>query len=217
MTTRTLTPELLDSLPPQHPDALHSRDDLHWINRAMGNHRWFGRTLPPLLRHGERALELGAGTGDLARRLCARGVPVDGLDFCPCPDRWPASGDWHVGDVRAFSHYDRYAAVYGNLIFHHFNDAELAALGATWGRCRAVRLILASEPTRSPCSQRLIALFGRAFGANHVTLHDAHVSIAAGFLGDELPRLLGLDAAEWDISCSTSLLGACRMIARRRP
>ena len=27
-------------------------------------------------------------------------------------------------------------------------------------------------------------------GANHVSLHDAHVSIAAGFLGDELPRAL---------------------------
>ena len=54
--TRTLTPELLDSLPSQHPDALRSRRDLRWINFAMGNHRWFARTLPPLLRPGDRVL-----------------------------------------------------------------------------------------------------------------------------------------------------------------
>jgi hypothetical protein len=214
MTTRTLTPELLDSLPPSHPDALHSRRDLRWINWAMGNHRWFARTLPPLLHRGESALELGAGTGELGLRLLARGVAVDGLDYCPRPARWPQARGWHVGDLRHFPHYAGYAAVCGNLILHHCTDAELAELGATLRR--SVRLILVSEPTRSPRSQRLIALAGRALGASRVTLHDAHVSIAAGFVGDELPRLLGLDPAEWEISCSTTFLGACRMRARRR-
>ncbi len=47
---RTPQPELLDSLPPQHPDALHNRRDLRLTNRVMGNHRWLIRTLPPLLR-----------------------------------------------------------------------------------------------------------------------------------------------------------------------
>jgi len=211
---RTLTPELLDSLPPEHPDALHSRRDLRRINRALGTHRWFERTLPPLLRPGERALELGAGTGELAARLAARGVAVDGIDFCPRPGTWPAARDWHVGDLRSFAGFDGYAAVYGNLIFHHFADDELAALGATLRR--SVRLILASEPERSAHAQFLFAVFGRAFGASHVTLHDAHVSIAAGFRGDELPRLLGLDAANWEVHCGTTFLGAYRMVARRR-
>jgi hypothetical protein len=215
MTTRTLTPELLDSLPPEHPDARHSRRDLRIINRVMGNHRWFARVLPPLLRAGETALELGAGAGELASRLAARGAAVDGLDFCPRPPGWPPTRAWHTGDLREFAGYPSYAAVYGNLIFHHLSDAELAALGATLRR--TARLILASEPRRSLRSQRLIAMFGRALGANRVTLHDAHVSIAAGFVGDELPRLLGLAAPDWEISCSTNFLGACRMIARRRP
>ena len=215
MTTRTLTPELLDSLPPLHPDARHSRRDLRWINLAMGNHRWFERVLPPLMRSSERALELGAGAGGLAIRLTTHGIAVDGLDFCPRPPSWPMDRAWHIGDLRSFAHFADYAAVYGNLIFHHFTDADLAALGATLRRS-GVRLILASEPTRSTRFQRLIAVAGRALGANRVTLHDAHVSIAAGFLGDELPRLLGLDPAEWDISCSTTFLGACRLIAQRR-
>lgn len=214
MTSRTLTPELLDSLPPTHPDALHSRRDLRWINFAMGNHRWVARTLPPLLRAGERALEVGAGTGELAARLAARGATVDALDYCPRPKNWPVGRGWHVGDVRTFRAFDRYAAVYGNLIFHHFTDVELTALGAALRR--SVRVILASEPARSARSQRLMAFAGRALGANRVTLHDAHVSIAAGFLGDELPRLLGLNSAEWDVQCGTSWLGGYRMVARRR-
>ena len=212
--TRILTPELLDSLPPQHPDALHSRRDLQWINHAMGNHRWFARVLPPLIRPGEQILELGAGTGQLAARLASRGLAIDSIDLCPRPTSWPAARVWHTGDLRAFDRYGDYAAVYGNLIFHHLSDDELAVLGATLRR--SVRLILASEPTRSPRSQSLIAVAGRVFGASHVTLHDAHVSIAAGFRGDELPRLLGLDSSAWDIRSGTTWLGAYRMLACRR-
>jgi SAM-dependent methyltransferase len=214
MLNRTLTPEILDTLPADHPDALHSRRDLRWINAAMGNRRWFVRTLPRLLRPGERTLELGAGTGELAAELGRLGVGVDGVDFCPPPSHWRRGDGWHTGDLRAFPHFADYTAVYGNLIFHHFSDPELAELGLKLRG--SVNLILASEPTRSTRSQRLMAVFGRALGASHVTLHDGHVSIAAGFIGDELPRLLGLEPAQWDISCSTTLLGAYRMIARRR-
>jgi SAM-dependent methyltransferase len=214
MLHRALKPEILDTLPADHPDALHSRRDLRWINAAMGNQRWFARTLPHLLRPGERALELGAGTGELATVLARHGVSVDGVDFCPPPENWTRKGSWHTGDLRNFPHFADYTAAYGNLIFHHFSDAELVELGLKLRR--SVNLILASEPVRSTRSQRLIKFFGRTLGASHVTLHDAHVSIAAGFVGDELPRLLGLEAESWDISCSTTLLGAYRMIARRR-
>ena len=214
MIVRTLTPELLDSLPHDDPDAQRSRRDLRWINRAMGNHRWFARTLPPLLRAGERALELGASDGELAARLAARGVVVDGLDFCPRPAIWPAERAWRTDDLREFSGYSDYPAIYGNLILHHLRDAELAALGATLRR--TARVILASEPKRSAHSQRLFAVAGRVLGASHVTLHDAHASIAAGFLGDELPQALGLGDGAWDVRTETSAFGAYRMIAVRR-
>jgi len=38
-----LQAELLDSLPPDHPDALHNRRDLRLTNALMGNSRWFQR------------------------------------------------------------------------------------------------------------------------------------------------------------------------------
>jgi len=212
---RTLQPELLDSLPPDHPAALQNRRDLRLTNRIMGNFRWFARTLPPLLRRGDVGLELGAGTGELGELLARRGVALDGLDLWPCPPSWPAARAWHRVDLRAFDGYAPYAAVVGNLIFHQFSAPDLAALGEKLRR--TARVILTCEPARRPVSQTLYRTLGPLLGANAVSLHDAHVSIAAGFCRDELPRLLGLESSAWEIRTTTTLLGAYRMIALRRP
>ena len=211
---RTLQPELLDSLSPNDPAALHNRRDLRLTNRLMGNHRWLARTLPPLLRPGELTLELGAGTGELGLRLARQSLPVDGLDLWPRPDAWPAARAWHSADLRQFRAYPPYAAIFGNLIFHQFPEAELAALGAEIRR--HARVILACEPSRRRLSQTLYRVLGPLFGANEVSLHDAHVSIAAGFRGDELPRALGLDSSTWDCRSTTTALGAYHMVAIRR-
>jgi hypothetical protein len=212
---RTLQPELLDSLPPDHPDAVRSRRDLVLINRIMGNHRWIARTLPPLLRPGERVLELGAGTGELGRRLAQRGLTTDGLDLAPRPAAAVFSGQWHQSDLLTFPGYARYPVVIGNLIFHQFSDAQLRQLGTQWRD--TARLLVASEPWRRRRFQLLFRTLAPLFGASPVTRHDAVVSIAAGFRGGELPELLGLDDGNWDYRCHTTALGAYRMVAIRRP
>ena len=211
---RTLEPEILDSLPAGHPDALHNRRDLRVVNRVMGNHRWFGRKLPPLVRTGETVLEVGAGTGELGARLATARINVDGLDLWPRPAGWPAAGAWHVADLRHFAGYAGYPVVIGNLICHQFSEADLAALGTEF--CGHARVILACEPARRRRWQFLYALLAPLLGANYVSRHDGRVSIAAGFRGDELPRLLGLTAAEWDWHCTSTTLGGYRMIAIRR-
>lgn len=211
---RTLQPELLDALPPDDPAALHSRRDLRLVNRAMGNFRWFARTLPPLVRPGERILELGAGTGELGHSLHRHALALDALDRCPRPSSWPAARAWHQADLANFPAYADYPVIIGNLIFHHFSASDLAALGA---RLRpTARLIVASEPARRRIFQILFAAIAPLLGANYVTRHDARVSIAAGFRGDELPRALGLDPAHWDCRVTTGLLGAYRLVALRR-
>jgi hypothetical protein len=211
---RSLQPELLDSLPVDHPAALHNRRDLRLTNQIAGNHRWFSRRLPPLLRPGELALELGAGTGELGRRLQRIGVPSDGLDLWPRPADWPAERAWHRNDLRTFDGLGAYAAVCGNLIFHQFSDQDLASLGRQLRR--HVRLILACEPARRRSSQFLYRVFGTLLGANYVSLHDAHVSIAGGFRRDELATAMGLDDGKWRVQCHTTLLGINRLIALRR-
>jgi hypothetical protein len=210
---RILEPELLDSLAPCDPNAVHSRRDLRLTNQIMGNHRWLTRTLRRLLHKGEAALELGAGTGELGQQLAAHGVAADGIDHSPRPENWPRDRAWHVGDLRTFGDYDRYPVIFGNLIFHHFNDRELSALGEIFRR--RVRAIVACEPARRPVYQKIFVTLAPLFRANHVTLHDAPVSIAAGFVGEELPAALGLSASDWDCRCTTTLRGAYHMIAIR--
>jgi hypothetical protein len=211
---RTLEPEILDSLPPDHPDALHNRRDLRIVNQLMGNHRWLVRTLPHLLNPGEAALELGAGTGELGLRLHAAGVAVDGLDLWPRPPAWPTARQWHAANLLTFPGYDAYPAVIGNLIFHQFSDADLASVGAIIRR--HARVILAREPARRRYAQHVYRVLAPLFGANHVSRHDGYVSIAAGFVADELPRLLGLDPSEWDCACEITTRGAYQMVAIRR-
>ena len=214
MTPRIVQAELLDSLPHDHPDAHQNRRDLRVINALMGNYRWLARTLDSCAAPGESILEVGAGTGELARMLHRRGWSVDGLDTWPMPGFWPAEACWHRTDLRTFAGFGAYDVVYGNLIFHQFTAAELAALG---GRLQSrARLILACEPERRRNSQRLFRLVAPLLGANHVSRHDGHVSIAAGFQGDELPLLLGLKKDLWSWRCSTTTRGANRMIAWRR-
>jgi len=214
MLARVVEPEILDSLPCDHPAARHNRRDLRLTNAVMGNHRWLGRVLRARAGRAEPALELGAGTGENAVRLRRRGWQVDALDTWPAPAAWPAGARWHRADLRGFAGYGAYRVVFGNLILHQFTAAELAALGAQLAA--GPRLIAACEPMRRRLSQRLYRLLAPLFGANAVTRHDAHVSIAAGFVGDELPRLLGLDAARWAWRCGATVRGAYHMVAWRR-
>lgn len=211
---RTLQPELLDSLPHDDPAALHNRRDLRLTNLVLGTHRWLERVLPSLLRSNDTVLEIGAGTGELGLRLARRGITVAGLDLWPRPQRWPANAAWHREDLRAFAGYGDYRVIVGNLIFHQFSDAELRDLGA---KVQGARVIVACEPQRRRISQLLYRAFAPLFGANHVSLHDAHVSIAAGFRSRELAESLGLQSRDWRLRCSSTLSGTHRMVAVRNP
>ncbi|MFA6962464.1 MAG: methyltransferase domain-containing protein [Opitutaceae bacterium] len=212
---RRLEPEILDSLPPAHPDALKSRRDLRVINRVMGNARWFRSALASHVRPGERVLELGSGTGELARSLRPVAPLIDSIDRVPTPPAWPASARWHQADICDFAGWNEYPVVIGNLILHHFTDEALAKLGAAL-RPHA-RLLVFSEPTRKRFNQRFWDFITPLVGAHPVTQHDGSVSIAAGFRADELPLALGLDPQLWQWRITSSCLGAYRVIAERRP
>jgi hypothetical protein len=210
---RTLQPEILDSLPPDDPEAVRSRGDLRVINGVMGNHRWVLGEIARLRRPGERVLEIGAGTGDLLLALAAGAVAADGLDLAPAPQGLPAGSAWHQSDVRSFEGIGNYPIVVANLFLHHLTEADLRAMG---GRIAgSARVVIACEPSRSRVAALLAWGYGMASGFGPVTRHDAQVSIRAGFLGSELPVTLGLEPPAWSVACRETGRGAYRMTAVR--
>ncbi len=214
---RIIEPELLDSLPEDHPDALRNRQDIKLFNALMGNFGWFERVLTRHLRKGDRVLEIGAGAGDMGVRLAglyrrAGVASVSGLDLWSRPPAWPIEWPWHRGDLRTFNGYGDYTVVLANLILHQFEAEDLTVLG---NRLRGCRLVVACEPARRYV--HLAQAKGAAvLGINAVSRHDAVVSVRAGFREHELPEALGLRRPDWDADLSTTLLGGYRMVAARR-
>ncbi len=199
---RDVKPELLDSLPGDDPHALRSRRDLRLINALMGNERWILRQLS-----GGDLIELGAGAGELTRKLATHGK-VTGLDFLEKPASLDAS--WLAGDLFETLPTADGDTVVANLILHHFEAPDLARLGEL---IQTRRRLIVAEPSR--CQSALIQ--GRLLWPfiNDVTRHDMMISIRAGFQKGELPALLKL-GDDWEWREEVSLLGGIRVLAWRR-
>lgn len=214
---RLVQPEILDSLPEGHPDAVANRRDLRLINAIMGNFRWFCRELPPLLRPDDRLLELGAGTGELGLSLypSLRGKIAGycGIDFWSRPASWPEEWEWEQANLLTFERYAQFTVILANLILHQFEAPDLRRLGNKIRDGRP-RVILASEPARRRVHQHQL-IWLRPLGLHPVSRHDGHISIAAGFRGKELAELLGLAAPDWQAASWTGLLGSHRTMAIR--
>jgi len=207
MNVRRLTPELLDELPPETPEARASRRDLHALNALMGHRRawrsWLRREFgsePP-----RSIVEIGAGDGAMvAENLLAtfpdgKGATRLLVDRAP----WVADStlralrdaDWEVNIEAAdvfvwLENAPRTDAICANLFLHHFDDAALARLFSR-ASC-ASRIFAALEPRRGWLSLAgTVAL--PLIGANRVTRHDARVSVEAGFRAQELSTLWPID------------------------
>ncbi len=214
---RIVKAELLDQLPEDHPKARRNRREIHWINRLMGNYRWFTRVLPRVVQPTDRILELGAGTGQLAAYVKAKAAHLkcadyNGLDFADRPADWPAADEWHCGDLLDFKGYDKFSCIVGNLILHQFTAEQIRTIAPALA---SRRLLVFNEPYRSlrnALSYRVAAYCALSY----VSRHDGEVSIRAGFRPGELPSLLGLSHDEWMIHETVSHTGACRLVAIRK-
>lgn len=216
---RIVQQEILDTLSPTDPAAIANRRDLRLYNCLMGNFRWFCnevRRLPGACN----ILELGAGDGSLGMYLHrqAKSTAITGytgLDLIPVPPNWPAGWHWIDQDLRthdfATANQD---VLLGNLILHQFDDETLRSLGKRLLNSR-LRLILLNEPSRKRFHMWQVALT-RLLGVHPVTLHDANVSIRAGFRRNELAETLGIRENAWEITFSDTFMGANRLICKRR-
>ena len=198
---RIVEPELLDTLPPDDPRAMRSRRDLRRVNWWMRNHAIMVHALENDLHAApKRITELGAGDGDFLLRVAGKISP-----------RWPdvqatlldlqknisnetcaafKTLGWQIqtviADVFDWSPMDDNEIIITNLFLHHFEDIRLAELLGKISR--HAKLFIAIEPHRFDhafaCAQLL-----KLIGCNDVTLHDAAVSIRAGFVGQEISAL----------------------------
>lgn len=215
MQQRSVQPEILETLPPDHPDAIRSREDLLVVNGIMGNHRWIARMVRRHTAPGWRITEIGAGDGALSLQLAklalCRQADLHAFDLAPRPPAWPTVSAWTQGDI--FEHpLPASQVLIANLFLHHFLPDQLFQLGR---RIPAeTQLILAAEPSRRSIHTWLGRLLCSIAELHPVTRYDMQVSIRAGFRSLELPLLLGL-GTEWSVTAQETLLGGYRMMARR--
>lgn len=199
---RILEAEWLDTLPPNHRDAIASRRDLRRVNWLMGNARIMERFLTKAAPDQpiECLTELGGGDGafllGLTRRLSLQGqtghaVLVDRQESVSDEVRrgfkqigWSLETvtadvfDWLSGGRQPVN-----GLLLANLFLHHFPQGELERLLGLIAECS--RLFVACEPRRCSLTLRAVRFLG-LLGCNAVTRHDGLVSVRAGFAGCEL-------------------------------
>ncbi|MFN0129687.1 MAG: hypothetical protein ACKV19_23730 [Verrucomicrobiales bacterium] len=203
MNSRRLTPELLDELPHASPEARASRRDLHRLNVLMGHRSawrsWLRQEFasgPPLA-----IAELGTGDGVIAAGNLFAAFPRGNGATLFLVDRAPCVADntllrlqqagWKVcveeADVFDWLTESRALdAICANLFLHHFDDTTLTRLFEL--ASRATPLFAAMEPRRGRLGLAGVAALP-LIGAHPVTIHDARVSVEAGFRGREFSDL----------------------------
>jgi hypothetical protein len=228
---RIVQPELLDVLPPQDQSALRSRRDLRRLNAWMGHPRVIASILQTHLldQDARQIVELGAGDGhfllSVAGRLQgqwpgANATLVDQLDVLDPQTREQFNRlGWKVhAEIAEASEWLRQsspsaaAAVISNLFLHQFQTEELAELLRL--AAQSARVVVALEPRRS-WLPRFCGRLLWVIGCGPVTCHDAHISIRAGFSGNELSALWP-DKENWELVERPVGLFSHLFIARRK-
>jgi SAM-dependent methyltransferase len=197
---RVIEPELLDGLPPGEGTA--SLRDLERINRRWGGYSSTRKLFERATRAGETfsVLDVGAASGDMARyiRRIRPGAVVTSFDRLP--HHLERAGPRRVaGDAfRLPFPSGSFDFIFSSLFLHHFEDSEVVELFRGFATL-ARRAVLAVDLQRSAISYWFIPATRTVLGWDRITVHDAPVSVAAGFRKHELRALAaqaGLARAE---------------------
>ena len=204
MKARVLTPELLDSLPPDDPAAQASRRDLRRLHPLLGQiglwTRWFAENFPA--RPPAALADLGTGDGSLLGTVLLRAYPKGGhgarIFFV---DRQPVVPESTLAHLRRCNWLPTVIATnifewaeegppmeaaLANLFLHHFDEAGITRLFSALAR--KTNSFAAAEPCRNHFAFLATQALG-LIGCHPVTRHDARASVEAGFCDHELSAL----------------------------
>ncbi|MEO5740301.1 MAG: methyltransferase domain-containing protein [Vicinamibacterales bacterium] len=227
MKRRHIQPEILDGLSPDDPRAIQSRRDLQKINAFMGHTGVVLRALRAAPAPPRLVVDIGTGDGTLllkvARRLDSHaGMRALLVDRRPIVSAATLKGfkdaGWdveiHESDVFEWLCRPRAEtadATVANLFLHHFREGELAhLLNLT---AQHTKRFISLEPQRSRTALAGASLLP-LIGCNDVTVHDADVSVRAGFRDRELSALWPPEAA-WHLTERRAGLFSHAFIATR--
>ncbi|HEY1170737.1 MAG TPA: methyltransferase domain-containing protein [Verrucomicrobiae bacterium] len=199
---RKLRPELLDELPASAPEAVHSRGDLRRLNALMGNAGLLNGMARELkLSPPKTLVELATGDGTLLIQLLERTgwrpervvlldrQPVVSVETLARLRERAKQVEVVTADVFEWLgaiQTPRCDLITTNLFLHHFEDEQLRRMLSLIAA--KTEAFIACEPRRSKFALLNSQLLG-LIGCNHVTRHDAPVSVKAGFVGEELSQL----------------------------
>lgn len=202
MMRRHVKPEILDDLAADDPRAIQSRRDLQKVNSFMGHVGMVARAVRRAPAPPRLLVELGSGDGTFLLRVAQRlgsgsrirAVLVDrrpSLSATTLGGFAAAGWDIDIFESDVFEWLCRPRAEMAditlvNLFLHHFRDGELANLLNL--AAQQTRRFIACEPRRSRTALGGASLL-RLIGCNDVTMHDADVSVRAGFRDRELSAL----------------------------
>lgn len=228
---RTIEPELLDQLPADDIRAVRHRRDLKVINAVILQSGIMAKAITEQWTHNSprTLLDLGSGDGtfllSVARRLAARwpGVNVTLLDqrdiVSDATREAFATLGWRAQTVSAdvFEYLrglkpSSFDVVTANLFLHHFDQQRLSDLLA-----RVVlssQVFVACEPRRTKFALRSSRLLW-IIGCSDMAVHDAVVSVRAGFKGNELSELWPKEAS-WELREFSARLFTHCFAGRRR-
>jgi len=220
---RVVEPEILDQLPSVDKAAAHSRRDLARLNGLMQHASLIRKHLTPDVT---RTADLGAGDGTLILSALKSAnssvrevvlvdqqrIVTDGtLAAFESIGINPTVAIADVFDWLARQSAAPHTAIVTNLFLHHFQRENLQRLLDL--ASQASDLFIACEPRRGLWPQLAASLVG-VVGCNHVTRHDALVSVRAGFRDRELTTLWP-DPTRWQIEERSAGLFSHLFVARR--
>lgn len=172
--------------------AAESLADLETIHRRLGGRRILARHLAPLLAPWPAPLtllDLGCGSGHVARHLASPAVRVLGLDRQLAHGRLAPRGRTTAGDAFRLPLADRSVdVVLTTLFLHHFSPDEVTSVLAEARRVSR-RAVVSFDLSRHRGALAVNAVLAPLLYRSPITVHDGRASVRQAYTASEMREI----------------------------